>query len=198
MKIIIHNIKQGTPEWFAIRLGKLTASDAQAIATNGVGLDTLVYEKVAERLTGKMKEQYTNEDIERGHELEAMARNSYELERAGDLVKEIGFIEQDEFVGCSPDGFVGDKGLFETKCKDDKNFVKYMYEKKIEAAHDWQMQMQMLVTNREWCDYVVFNPNFPKPIIIVRVMRDEVKIAKLRAGIAVGTAKIQAVLGAIK
>jgi len=194
----IYDFKQGTPDWFKIRLGKLTASNAQSIANNGIGLDSLVYEKVAEILTGKQKEEYTNEDIERGHELEAMARNSYELERAGELVKEVGFIEQDNYIGCSPDGLVGDKGLFEVKCKDDKNFVKYLYDKKIDPAHDWQMQMQMLVTNREWCDYVVFNPNFNDPVIIKRIARDEVKIAKLKAGLAVGTAKIQAVLEAIK
>jgi putative phage-type endonuclease len=193
----IHNFAQGTDEWFKVRLGKLTASDALTIASNGIGLDTLVYKKVAEIITGKVKESYTNEDIERGKELEKMARNSYELE-SNNTVKEVGFIEESEFIGASPDGFVGDQGLFEAKCKDDANFVKYLYKKEIDKAHEWQMQMQMLVTGREWVDYVVYNENFPKTTITVRVMRDEVMIAKLKAGIQVGIAKIQAVLEAIK
>lgn len=188
----IHNdIQQGTPEWLQLRLGKFTASDAQAIATNGKGLETLVYEKVAETLTQKMKESYTNSDIERGQEFESIARNTYTIEK-GQSVVEVAFVEMDEHSGCSPDGLVGEDGLVEFKCKNDVNFVKYLLDKKIDAAHEWQMQMQMLVTDRKWCDYVVFNQNFPNPIVIARVNRDETMIAKIRAGLAQGVATLQA------
>lgn len=193
----IYNFEQGSEEWFKVRLGKLTASSAQAIASNGAGLDTLVFEKVAEILTGKSKAPYTNEDIERGNELEAMARNSYELEN-GDLVKRVGFIELDEFTGCSPDGLVGDKGLLEIKCKNDANFVKYLYEGKIDPAHNWQVQFQMFVTEREWVDYVIFNENFTQTTVIKRIERNESEIAKLKAGVAMGKAKIQSILEKIQ
>lgn len=193
----VHNVEQGTPEWLTLRLGKLTASKAQAIASNGKGLETLVYEKVAEILTQKLPEQYSNTDIERGNELEAMARNSYELE-TGNVVKQIGFVEMDEFIGASPDGTVGTDGLVEFKCPNDKVFVQSMYLKKIDTGYEWQMQMQMWVTEREWVDYVQFNPNFPKPLLITRVMRDEVKIAKIKAGAQQGVAQIKSILEAIK
>jgi predicted phage-related endonuclease len=179
---IYEELKQGTPEWLAVRIGKLTASDAQAIASNGKGLETLVFEKVAEIMTGKPKDSYTSTDMERGNELEAMARNAYELE-TGRLVKQVGFIELDERVGCSPDGMVEEDGLAEIKCKNDSNFVRFIFDNKIDPAHEWQMQYQMWVTGRKWVDYVLFNPNFKNPIIITRVLRDEAKIAKIEIGV---------------
>ena len=194
---IYKDVAQGSAEWFDLRLGKLTGSDAQCIATNGKGLETLVFEKVAERMTGKMKAQYTNEDMERGHELEELARSSYELESGLQVVK-VGFMELDEDVGSSPDGLIGNDGLLEIKCKNDALFARYMYEKKIEAAHNWQIQMNLHISGREWCDYVIFNENFPKTTIITRIHKNESDIAKLKVGIATGTAMIKTILQKIK
>jgi exodeoxyribonuclease (lambda-induced) len=195
--MIIHEFEQGTEEWFKIRLGKLTGSNAQAIASNGKGLETLVFEKVAEIMTGKMKAQYTNEDIQRGNELEYMARNSYELE-TGNLVKKVGFCELDEMSGCSPDGLIGDDGIMEIKCKSDATFARFLYEQKVESAHNWQMQFNLFVTEREYCDYVVFNENFPKTTVIIKVPRNESEIAKLKAGLMMGKAQIKSILEKIK
>lgn len=195
MKII--DVKQGTPEWLKVRLGKLTASDAQTIITNGKGLETLCFEKVAELITGKEKPAYTNEDMERGHELEMMARNSYELE-TGNLVKEVGFCELDVFTGCSPDGFIGEDGLVEIKCKNDTNFVRYLYDNKVDPEYYSQMQMQMFITDRKWVDYVVFNENFPKSTIILKVERKEEYIEMLKIGIAKGIETMKAILEKIK
>lgn len=194
----IHNeVKQGTDEWLKLRLGKFTASDAQAIGNNGKGLESLIYEKVAEAITGKVKEAFTNVDIERGKELEEFARNRYELE-TGKSVTETAFVELDARVGCSPDGFVGTNGLVEFKCKSDVNFVKYLLDKKIDPAHEWQMQMQMYVCDRDWCDYVVYNPNFPNPLVIVNVGKNEVLISKIKAGLAQGVAQLEAMLEKLK
>ena len=187
------DIQQGTEEWLRLRLGKFTASTAQAIATNGKGLETLVFEKVAETMTGKLKEQYTNEDIERGHALEMIARNNYELE-TGNVVSEIAFIEMDEKIGCSPDGLIAEDGLVEIKCMNDAKFARYMYEMKIDPAHQWQMQMQMLVSGRQWADYVVYNENFKRTTIIQRVTRNEADINKLRAGLVQGVAMLETIL----
>jgi hypothetical protein len=60
------------------------------------------------------------------------------------------------------------------------------------------MQMQMWVTEREWVDYVLYAPDFPKPLLIERVMRDEVKIAKIKAGAQQGVAQIKTILEAVK
>lgn len=188
MKIL--DVKQGTQEWLDCRLGKLTASDAQAIATAGKGLETLCIEKVAQRLTGKAEEGYKNHDMERGHELEMEARNSYELE-TGNTVQEVGFCELDEDVGASPDGMVGEEGLVEIKCKSDTVFVRELLADSIDSAHVWQMQFQLWVTDRKWCDYAVYNPNFPKSLIIKRVNRDEDAIEKIKSGVEAGKTMIK-------
>lgn len=190
---IYEELKQGTAEWLQVRLGKFTASDAQAIATNGKGLETLVYEKAAEILTGQIKEQYTNGDMERGNALEMLARNSYELE-TGVIVTQVGFIEIDQYEGCSPDGLVGEEGLVEIKCKNDSNFVKFLFDGLIDPAHEWQMQHQLKVTGRKWVDYVLFNPNFQRSTVITRVLRAEDKIVKLTKGIETGKTKLAEVL----
>ena len=181
----LHKVKQGSPEWHKVRLGKLTASHAQAIASQGKGLETLAYNKVAEILTGKAEEGYINPDMERGNELEMMARNAYELE-TGNLVKEVGFCELDKHSGCSPDGFVGDDGLVEFKCPTNKVFTEYLYTEKVNTGYVWQMQMQMLVTDRKWCDYAVFAQDFPKSLIIKRIERDERAIEKIKRGLEIG------------
>lgn len=77
---IIKEIEQQSPEWFKIREGKMTASHAQAIGNAGKGLETYVYDLVAEEYSSAEKEHFTNEHTERGNELEEVARGIYELE----------------------------------------------------------------------------------------------------------------------
>lgn len=190
---IYTELKQNTPEWLEVRLGKLTASDAQAIATSGKGLETLAYEKVAEIMTGKIKEGYTNDDVERGHDLEMLARNSYEI-MTGVVVKQVGFVELDNMIGCSPDGLIAEDGVQEIKCKNDANFVRFLYDRKIDPAHEWQMQMQLLVTGRNYVDYVLFNPNFKTSTIVTRIARNEAMIKKLADGIEQGKKLIKGIL----
>ena len=191
MEII--NCQQGTEEWLLNRLGKLTASDAQTIATAGVGLNTLCIEKVAQRLTGLVEDSFKTPAMQNGNDLEAIARNAYELE-TGNIVKEVGFCQLDEDVGASPDGLVGEEGLVEIKCKTNNVFVKELLSDDIDPAHVWQVQFQMWVTDRKWCDYAVYNPNFPKSLIIKRVNRDEVAISKIKAGVETGKALIKSYL----
>jgi putative phage-type endonuclease len=195
---IYQTLEQGTKEWHVVRLGKLTASKASAIATNGKGLQTLVFEKVEELLTREFKETFKSKEMERGNELEPKARNAYELE-TGNIVQEVGFIEQDQYSGCSPDGLVSDDGLVEIKCPNFRTYFEYMESGKINPTYYAQMQMQMLISDRKYCDYVVYHPDFKKnPIIIKRVERDEAKIAKIKVGLAQGIAEIKSILEKIK
>jgi len=79
---IHRNIEQASPEWFALRLWKMTASHATAIGNNGKGLETYILEMMAESFSSAEKEQYSNEHTERWNELEGQARSIYELEKA--------------------------------------------------------------------------------------------------------------------
>ncbi len=192
----IHKCKQGSLKWFKLKLGKLSASNAQVISADGAGLVTLVYKTVAEILSGAREDTYVNPDMERGNEQEDTARSAYEME-TGNMVKQVGFCELDEYVGASPDGLVADDGLFEVKCPKASNYVKLLHTKKIDTGYIWQMQMQMLVTDRKWVDYVVFHENF-KDLIIIRVERDEKAIEKLWAGLGSGVSQIKQILKEVK
>ena len=189
----IHNCTQGTEEWFACRLGKLTASVAKTISTAGKGLDTLCLEKATEILTGKPNETYKNEAMENGNLLEAEARAIYELE-TGANVTQVGFVEENEFIGVSPDGLVGDEGLIEIKCPTNKTYTQYLLDGKIKPEYYSQMQMQMMITGRAWCDYVVYNPNFKKSIVIKRVYPDDAEIERIINGLAKGTEMIKGIV----
>ena len=192
----IYEIDQGTEEWMKLRLGKFTCSDAQAIATNGKGLETLAFTKVAERKTGLFADAYDNAAMQYGRETEELARSAYEIQ-TGNQVKKVGFIEVNEWVGGSPDGLLGEDGLIEIKCPTNRVFVEYLYYKKIDPKYFAQMQMQMFVARRKWVDYVVFNPNFARSIIVERVEYDPDYSDKLTFGLAVGMGKAKEILAKI-
>jgi putative phage-type endonuclease len=193
---IYQELEQGSEEWLKLRLGKFGGTDAQAVATNGKGLETLCFEKVGEIITGRLKEQYKNEDMQRGNELEKTARLAYEMETSN-IVTKVGYIELNEFIGVSPDGLVGEDGMIEIKCPCDAVFVRFLYDKKIDTKYEWQMQHQMFVSGRKWVDYVLFNDNLNK-IEVNRVERDEAKIEKLRIGTEAGVLKIKEILSKVK
>lgn len=188
----IYTFPQRTPEWYAIRRGVLSASDAATIAANGTGLETLCLRKALEIATDRSEDSFTNSDIERGIELEHEARSLYELQ-TGNLVKEVGFIKQTEFVGCSPDGLVGEEGMTEFKCLNDINHFKRVLGYTISREHRYQCQMQMMIANRKWNDYTCYNRNFPlnSQLVIERVYRDEDMIEELNEGLIRGTELIR-------
>ena len=180
----IVNCEQGTDEWFALRKGRMTASNAQAIAANGKGLTTYITQIMQEVYSSAEPERYKSDAMLRGNELEASARFAYEVE-TNSQVEEIGFVIYNDYVGCSPDGLVDD-GLIEIKCPGDKVYFNYLLSGKIDTGYEWQMQMQMLVCEKTWCDYVVYNPNFENSLIIKRVEFDPEKAKKLIAGFESG------------
>lgn len=178
---IYKELIQGTPEWFDIRKGKVTASHAQAIGNNGKGLDTYLNEVMAEYFSSAEKEQYSNIHTERGNELEPVARSMYELMN-NVVVDQIGFCEYNEFVGCSPDGLIGTDGMIEIKCPDDRVYFNILMNEKIDSAYDWQCQMNMLILERKYCDLIFYNPNFEKSMMTFRLVPDEVMFEKLKVG----------------
>lgn len=170
----------------------MTASNAQAIGNCGKGLETYIYQLLAEKHSIADKELYTNSHMERGTLLEPQAREIYELEN-GAVVQEVGFIELDEYIGCSPDGLIGEDGGLEIKCKSDEKFFRHLVrgEAELESAYVWQVQMNLLITGRKWWDLVVYNPNFKVSTIVHRILPDKEKHEKLLAGFAEGKKLIQ-------
>ena len=185
-------LQQNSPEWFEVRKLKLTASHAQALGTAGKGLDTLVTELMADYYSTAEKEHFTSKDTERGIELEAVAREVYELEK--DVkIEQVGFIEESEYVGFSPDGLVAKDGLVEFKCLNDVGHYRIIRdgEKEIDTKYIWQAQMQLLISKRKWCDLIFYCPNFEKSMIIFRLTPDKEKHETLKVGIEKGTLLIK-------
>lgn len=184
------NVKQCSPEWWALRKLKLTASKASAIAATGKGLETYCTQLVQEYFSKAEPVSFSNVHTERGHELEDSARFLYSLQTGMD-VQQVGFVSMSDWAGCSPDGLVGDDGLVEIKCPADPEYFRILLGGTIKSDYVWQMQMQMLVCGRSWCDLVVYNPNFERELIIKRFDADRVAHKKLLDGIEIGTQMIK-------
>ena len=180
-------MEQRSDEWFAARLGKVTASRvADVIAKTKTGpsasRENYATQLVLERLTNKQAESYTNAAMQWGTETEPMARQAYELKR-GLFVNETGFVDHPtiEMSGASPDGLVGTDGLIEVKCPNSATHMETMLTQKVPAKYIPQMMWQMACTGRNWCDFVSYDPRFPEnlQIFIERVTYDPTYVRML-------------------
>lgn len=188
--MIVHNIPQGSKEWINLRAGRFTATDAVALHAMGKGLETAALEKAVWWITGEPPESIETPAIVWGKEMEPFAAEEY-AKGTWQEVKEVGFCEMDEYAGCSPDRLVGDDGLIEIKCKQPKNHLQTVLSGKIDSAHYGQMQFQMLITGRKWCDYVCFCPFFKKKLFVKRVYPDKEYQDALLEGLKKGKKLIQ-------
>lgn len=156
---IIRDIEQGSPEWFALRLGVITGSKFKDVMAKGAGKTrkAYMYQLAAEIITGEMEESYNNSYMEWGTENEPVARAMYELNE-NVIVDEVCFIKRDDKVGASPDGLVGDNGLVEFKCPKTTTQIDTFLSGKMPTTHKPQVQGQIWVGERDWCDFVSFDP----------------------------------------
>lgn len=173
----IHRMQQNSEEWHEIKRGKMSGSDASVflvVGKNGwgVGVTPYIYRKVAERITGETEFVRTNFAMERGTLLEPDAIEEYEKFTWCKVVR-VGFVEMNDYAGCSPDGLVGADGMIEVKCPMQTEFVRFADTHEISKNHYAQMQFNMFICKRKWCDYVVFHPLFDPQLIIKRVEADE-------------------------
>lgn len=182
---------QGTEEWRLERCGKVTASrvaDAVARTRSGWGASRANYmaELTAERLTGSPAESYTSAAMQWGTETEPFAREAYEI-ATGELVEEVGFVPHPTIndSGASPDGLVGASGLLEIKCPNTATHIQSLLTEKIDKKYFLQMQWQMTCTEREWCDFVSFDPRMPAELRLwkARIERDDETIKELEENI---------------
>lgn len=180
---------QRSPDWFAARIGKVTASrvaDLMARTKTGPAASRANYlsELLCERLTGRRADSFTSAAMQWGIDTEAEARARY-TEATGNTVNEIGFVDHPriDMFGASPDGEVGGDGLIEIKCPLTATHLDMMLTGTIPAKYLTQMQVQMACTGREWCDFVSYDPRLPPEmaIWIHRVPRDDEKIAEIEA-----------------
>lgn len=179
-----HYAVQGSEEWFQERCGRATASNYRAVLSVGKGITRSKYKTrlAVERVTGTPKVTYTNDDMEEGKRLEKYARAAY-LGKTLNRVQEVGFIKHPTLeTGASPDGLIGDDGLIEIKCVNEEVQMETIYSQKMPTMHIPQVQGQMWITGRKWCDFVSFCNGYEGDgrIFIVRVMRDDAYIWNLK------------------
>lgn len=158
---------QGSDEWFAARLGKVTASriaDLMARTKTGWGASRANYmaELLCERLTGQTADRFTNAAMQWGTDTEPQARAAYEF-LTGNTVTEVGFVDHPRVAmsGASPDGLVGEDGLVEIKCPNTSTHIETLLSETVPGKYRMQMLWQMACTGREWCDFVSFDPRLP-------------------------------------
>lgn len=169
MTITYHrDLIQGSDEWRAARCGLITASEMKLLMTPTLKparndkQRAHIAELAAQRITRYVEPQYVGDDQLRGHEDEVEARALYAKHHAP--VEEMGFITNDAWgftLGCSPDGLVGDDGLIECKSRRQKYQVETIVSGEVPADYALQIQTALLVTGREWLDFVSYSGGLP-------------------------------------
>lgn len=181
MKII--DAPQGSPEWFAARCGKVTASRMSAVLAEGrsgaPSLTRAAYmgELIAETLTGQQCNAFQgNADTERGQETEPAARAAYET-HTRTMVDECGLVihPRIERAGASPDGLVGDDGLLEVKCPRVHVHLEYLLAGEPPKAYIAQMAWQAACCERAWVDFVSYCPQMPEDLRLFIVRYEPTK-----------------------
>jgi putative phage-type endonuclease len=181
-------VEQGTEEWHAARLGRATASRFKDVmlkirSGEAAGRKNYRFELVSERLTGERQEMFTSAAMQWGTETEPVARLKYELSSGND-VEECGFFAHPELMaGASPDGLIGDDGILEIKCPNTATHIETLRKRNVPSTYYWQVQGQLWITGRKWCDFVSFDPRLPEnaQFFTVRVERNEQDIKGLES-----------------
>lgn len=175
-------MEQRTDEWFAARCGKVTASrlaDVMAKTKSGYSASRQNYmaELICQRLTGKLQDGFSNAAMQRGTELEPVAREMYVLNQFDAHVTETGFVEHPSIngFGASPDGLVNHDGLLEIKCPNTWTHIETIKTGKPARKYLLQMHAQMMCTGRKWCDFVSYDDRLPPDLAYfeTRVHLDE-------------------------
>lgn len=190
--------EQRTDDWFAQRLGKVTASrvsDVIAKTKSGYSAsrDNYMADLIVERLTGQTASSFSNAAMEWGTEQEPHARAAYSA-ATGELVEEVGFIDHPRVAnsGASPDGCVGD-GLVEIKCPATATHLDTLLAGTVPSKHVPQMQWQMACTGTKFCDFVSYDPRLPDHLrlFVKRVERDDAYIRMLEGEVTLFLSELE-------
>lgn len=200
------NVVQGSPEWFAARLGKVTASRvADVIAKTKTGYSTsranYAAQLVAERLTGNVQESYTNAAMQHGTDTEPEARSSYEF-YSGRTVHEVGFVPHPTIgmTGASPDGLTDGEGMVEIKCPNTATHIETLRGGFVPGKYITQILWQLACTGREWCDFVSYDNRMPESmrLFVKRIELDNARIAELEREVIKFLAEVDATVDELR
>lgn len=196
-----YDLEQCSQEWFKARLGKITGSSIHKLFSADSAREKYLYTKANEIVTQEYSDSdnFTNVHIERGRFFEETACEEYVIKTFSN-VKKVGLVQLGKYVACSPDGLVDEDGLIEIKVLDSNNHFQQMLRIKkqgrdaIAKEHYWQMQFNMYVCNREWCDYVLYSPQHLKnnaQLYIYRLEKDPEAYSCIETMLKKSTTKIE-------
>ncbi len=186
MITVFEQVEQHSGAWFEVRRGLVTCSEFHTVLAKGGSKDALtrrkyLYTLAGEILTGEVIPGYANSNMERGRKMEEDARAWYEYSTDADVVR-VGFIRNDMFrAGVSPDGLIGNDGMFEAKTKLPHLQLELLDAGTLPNGHKAQCQGALWVTGRSWIDFVSYWPKLPP--FKLRVYREEPYIAALAVAV---------------
>ena len=177
----IFDCEQNSPEWFEARRGVVTASRFSDVLAKGQGITRRKYllTLAGEIITGECAETYSNSHMERGHEMEAEACEMYAFMHNVEPVT-VGFMRRGR-VGASPDRLIGDDGILEIKSKLPHLQLDVLDKGKLPSEHIAQVQGQLWISGRDYCDFVSYWPRLP--LFCIRVERDDKYITTLKQAV---------------
>jgi YqaJ-like viral recombinase domain len=181
MTLQIFDCEQGSPEWFAARLGLPTASKFHSILAKGEGKTrrSYLYALAAEIISGIQTESFQSAEMKRGRELEPEARNHYAFVKNVEP-QLVGFVRNGN-MGASPDSFIGDDGVLEIKTQRGDLLIDTIIKGEFPPEHRAQTQGSLLISGREWIDLYIYCPGMPA--FIRRSVPDKPYLATLKGEI---------------
>lgn len=201
--MLVDDLIQGTPDWLEMRKGMITGSmvaDAVAKLKKGgysQSRENYMFDLAVTRLTGLMPDRYVSRAMEFGTENEPLARAAYEME-LDVMVEEVGFAMHPKinWFGSSPDGLVERDGVLEIKCPESATHLSYLMDGVVPEKYLPQMKSHMLCAERQWCDFVSFDPRMPEhlQLFVRRLDRDELMLRDLECEVEKFLAELDALM----
>lgn len=196
--------------WLIARAGHVTASRINDVMAKGRGANAggwgvtranYAADLIAERLSGRPLESFTSAAMQHGKDTEALARAAYEFHTDLD-VSPAAFVKHPriEWAGATPDGFIGEDGLVEFKCPNTATHIDTLLKRVVPSKYIAQIQWQLAVTGRAWCDFVSFDPRLPERtrMFVQRVKRDVAAIAELEKQVEIFLAELDTTLSDLR
>lgn len=174
-------IAYGTPEWYTARLGKVTASRGACLLVNGkgpygLGAGALTYaSEVVAGMMGIAPEEFSTPDMEEGVRREEESIEAYEAQTFNMTDPGAFLLIPDTIIGATPDAFVGADGTVQAKNPRPKAHMETLLEQVVPSAYYTQIQWELMVSGRKWCDFISYCPAFPedKRLVVIRMDHDE-------------------------
>ena len=178
--LVYPDLEQGSEEWLKLRLGVPTTSNFGKIITpkgkKSAQFEGYVNQCIAELITGESEPFYKSDAMQRGNDLEPEAVKYYEHFHKV-RAKEVGFITSDDGrIGCSPDRLIGKDGLLEVKCPLQTKHTYNLISGEIDPQYIPQVQGQMFIAHRAWCDWMSYYPSLPASIVRVEADREYIDL----------------------